>query len=130
MKIAINGFGRIGRSVFRIRDFEALRPTTMALLPATPERRSLGSRLKGLVRSLVPSKSLSSTDFSARDALAEIARRIPAPKVLVVGAGDAQLDASQVGTIVYTDVAHGALTDIVADGHDLPFQDNRSEERR
>lgn len=111
------------RSVFRISDFEARRPTTMALGPAPSGSPSVGTRLEQAARSLVPGKSYASTDFSARAALAEILQRIRQPTILVVGAGDAEFDVGFDGAIVYTDVAHGPLTNIVADGHDLPFRD-------
>lgn len=82
------------------------------------------SRFTQTAKSLLPAKSQASSDFGPAEALAEIRQRATEPRILVVGAGDAGFDAPVEGSIVYTDVALGPLTDIIADGHDLPFADS------
>lgn len=59
---------------------------------------------------------------SAADALAHVAALRPAPRVLVVGAGEAGLAASG-ARILLTDVAFGPGVAAIADAHDLPFPD-------
>ena len=55
---------------------------------------------------------------SAADALACVARRVVAPRVLVIGSGGVRLGAEGV---LHTDVAFGPAVDAIADAHDLPF---------
>jgi len=112
-------------SLFRMDDYrERGGVTTMDL--RSLEDIPLGARLKRIVRSLLPSKSISMTDFSAEDALRYIGERKPYARVLVIGAGDAAFACQSESQmeIVYSDVALGPLTDLVADAHDLPFQGN------
>lgn len=109
------------RSLFDHSDFTSRAVTTMDLRSAEERRDSFLTRLKRGLVGLVPSKSLSVTDFSAADALAAIESERPDPDVLVVGAGDAGYKGGAAANIVYSDVALGGLTQIIADAHDIPF---------
>jgi SAM-dependent methyltransferase len=109
------------RSVFRTADFESGAVTTMDLRPESERGASMTDRLKRAVRGLIPSNSVSVTDFSAENALAAVAQAIPQPKVLVIGAGDAFLEMTATSDIVYSDVAMGPITHLIADAHDIPF---------
>lgn len=84
---------------------------------------SLTSRLRAKLVGAVPSLSLATCDFTDGAALAEIEAAIPNPRVLVIGAGDVRYPARPGTTIVYSDVARGANTHLIADAHDLPFAD-------
>ncbi|MEQ8264466.1 methyltransferase domain-containing protein [Pseudohaliea sp.] len=109
-------------SLFSIDDYRRAKGvTTMDLRPNSVI--PIKDRLKRAIRSLIPAKSVSITDFSAQDALKYIGERKPCARVLVIGAGDAAYGtAEQHGLkIVYTDVALGPLTSLVADAHDLPI---------
>ncbi len=55
------------------------------------------------------------------DAIAHVAALRPQPRVLVIGAGEARLDAA--ARILFTDVAFGPDVAVIADAHDLPFPD-------
>lgn len=109
-------------SLFSISDYQQRRVTTMDL-QATPAA-SLGGRLKTLVRRLTPPNSRSVTDFPVDAALEVIVATLPhRPRVLVIGAGDAEVDLHGEVDLVFSDVALGPLTDLVCDAHDIPFGD-------
>lgn len=56
------------------------------------------------------------------EAIAHVAALRPQPRVLVIGAGEARLDATG-ARILLTDVAFGPDVAMIADAHDLPFPD-------
>lgn len=108
-------------SVFRIADYQARKVTTLDIDVERKARRSLRQRLRSVLTQGVMSLSSGISDFGADAALAHIARALPGARVLVIGAGDHPLNVPPGLSLVYSDVAIGALTMIVADAHDLPF---------
>lgn len=84
---------------------------------------SMAQKAKKWLKKIVPTKSLSISDFSASEALQEVARQKPNGRVLVVGAGDVQFEGHDSIDITYSDVVITAITDLIADAHDLPFPD-------
>lgn len=114
------------RSLFSVADYRQHKTTTMDLREEAKKYASLGQRLKHLLVEWLPDSSLSVSDFDVERAVAQAAGVLQSDRlrILVIGAGDAQIDAGERHDIRYTDVAVGALTDYVADAHDLPFADH------
>ena len=108
-----------GAGAFAVADFTG----------APPPRRTLRSRLAGLVDRALP---LNSRNLAARDHLAwlaaELEGRTEQQLVLIVGGSvagegmEAILEADGL-EVVETDVAFGPRTDLICDGHSLPFAD-------
>lgn len=112
------------RSVFRIDDFEQRRKTTGEVEHDDGRGRGIVQLLKGFARNLTPSISYPVSDYPVKQALATITHSNEAPtRFLVVGAGEKQLQFDSDQPVVYTDVDMGPLTHIIADAHDIPFQD-------
>lgn len=80
-------------------------------------------KIKYFLNQITPPKSRSVTDFNSQQALDEVLREKPDATVLVIGAGDARFTASGGGNVVYSDVALAPDTHLIADAHDIPFQD-------
>jgi SAM-dependent methyltransferase len=105
-----------GRSVFSTSEFVAAPRTTYA-----------GSRRWARrVASWLPSNSRNVCRTRALRRLAELAKPVDEPRVLVVGKGDGGLDFGPVGAlpgvrIVEIDVSLEGRPDLICDGHDLPF---------
>lgn len=111
-------------SVFRIRDFQARKVTTMDLRDHVARDHSIRDRFKTLLDRITPDASMSISDFDAGAAIAQIiAASDQPPRILVIGAGDAEIHLGGDCEIVYSDVALGALTDLICDAHDIPFPD-------
>ena len=111
------------RSLFRLADFDAPERTTLDLRPAHERLPTWASRLKAALLACMPSLSVSSSDFDVHDALAAVQAERANPAILVIGAGDMAYPVAPGTRLVYSDVAWGALTDTIADAHDLPFAD-------
>jgi len=111
-------------SLFSINDYQQGHVTTMDLREESEKPQSLGTRLKKLIRGITPPNSRSVSDFPVDAALETICAEVPGrPKVLVVGAGDAEMSLQGQADLVFSDVALGPLTDLVCDAHDIPFAD-------
>lgn len=109
------------RSLFSFEDYVVRGgQTTMHL---APERGGAIRRAKAWLRRFIPEKSRNIATFTPEDAVREIAQKMPGAKILVIGAGDAPLEKLPGVEMTYSDVALGPLTDLIADGHDLPFAD-------
>lgn len=110
------------RSIFKIEDFCTGRVTTMDLRPdrdpVTPRRR-----VRSLVGGLIPEKSRAIPHFAAQDAIDSILEENASALILVIGAGDVRFRSGREADVVYTDVALGPDTGLVADAQDLPFID-------
>lgn len=112
-------------SIFDIADFTTRSVTTMDLSDKSNEPMSVVQKLKQWVNRKTPSISFSANDFPVESALVEIKRANPdrQPLVLILGAGDAQLNVGGECKAVYSDVAAGPLTQLICDAHDVPFPD-------
>ena len=110
-------------SAFRVEDFlEGVRTTGQVERP--PVQATWRDRAKALLRGVVPSVSLNTTDFELTDAFVEIGAERPGRlRILVLGAGDTVLKLDPSHDVVYTDVDRGSLTTLICDAHDIPFQD-------
>jgi SAM-dependent methyltransferase len=112
-------------SVFAIDDYESKRVTTMDLRDAEQKQLTPASRVKQWLSKLIPPISRPVNDFPAADALATIKASLDySPRILVIGAGDAELELETGDELVYSDVAIGRLTQLVCDAHDIPFPDD------
>lgn len=109
------------RSMFRLAEFQSPSRTTLDLRPDHLRLPSLASRIKSWLVARVPKLSVDSSDFNVDAAIAAIEAARPEPTILVVGAGDQALRAAPGTRLVYSDVAWGALTDLIVDAQDLPF---------
>ena len=108
-----------GAGAFAVSDFTV----------PSPARRTLGSRLRGLVDRALPSNSRNPV---ARHHLAWLAKELEdrgeQQLVLIVGGSvagegmEAILEAKGL-EVVETDVSFGPRTDLICDGHSLPFAD-------
>jgi SAM-dependent methyltransferase/uncharacterized protein YbaR (Trm112 family) len=103
-------------SVFTADDFLSKRATTF-----TERDPSSGVKAPSLLRRLIPSNSRSVSAASDE----AFCRRYTDPDqlVLVVGAGDKTYSNSGGANLVCTDVHLGRNVSLIADAHDLPFQD-------
>lgn len=105
-------------SIFSIEDFLSQRNTTFNLKP-----NSLGQ----IARRVAPSISL---NLKSRENYRKLARDLPSnARVLVIGGsiegfGMDEIFARSDLKFVNTDVSFGPLTQMIADGHDLPFADS------
>lgn len=86
--------------------------------PVTPRRR-----VRSLVGGLIPEKSRAIPHFAAQDAIDSILEENASALILVIGAGDVRFRSGREADVVYTDVALGPDTGLVADAQDLPFID-------
>jgi len=112
-------------SLFSISDYEQGHVTTMDLSEESKQPRSIGARFKRLIQKITPSNSRAVSDFPVDAALETICALVPGqPRVLVVGAGDADISLQGEAELVFSDVALGPLTSLVCDAHDIPFADN------
>ncbi len=103
-------------SVFSTDDFLEKRQTTFTeLKPAS------GNRRPGLLRRIIPSNSRSVSRGNDERFCRDYTD--PDQVVLVIGAGDKGYSSDGGANLVYSDVHLGEGVDLIADGHDLPFQD-------
>lgn len=103
------------RSLFRINDFLERRITTFAVSdPSGPPKRP------SLLRRLIPSNSRSVQGGRDRRFLREYQQADQ--WVLVVGLGDITYTREGDANIICSDVHFGKGVDLIADGHDIPFQ--------
>ena len=104
------------RSVFSVGDFLDRKATTFATSdPSAPPRR------RSLLRRLVPSNSRTVVPGIDKRFLSQY--RKADEWVLVIGSGDLTYDPSGQANIIYSDVHLGKRVDLIADAHDIPFQD-------
>lgn len=110
-------------SVFRIENFLKQEVTTMDLRSKEERVDTPVKKLKFFLNRITPPKSRSVTDFNSQQALDEVLKEKPDATVLVIGAGDARFKAAGGGNVIYSDVALAPDTHLIADAHDIPFQD-------
>lgn len=111
-------------SVFTIDAYRRREVTTMDLRETPATTMSVGQKARRWIANHIPPITRSVSDFSSNDALEKIASgRENRPKVLVVGAGEAQLQPHSDAELIYSDVASGPLTQLICDAHDIPFPD-------
>jgi SAM-dependent methyltransferase/uncharacterized protein YbaR (Trm112 family) len=111
-------------SVFTIDMYKRREVTTMDLRETPAEKKGIGQKARGWISAHIPPITRSVSDFSSTDALNEMAAELKdPPRVLVVGAGEAQMQAQSQAQLIYSDVASGPLTHLVCDAHDIPFPD-------
>lgn len=111
------------KSIFQIEHFVKAEITTMDLRRKEERVNTPIKKIKYFLNQITPPKSRSVTDFNSQQALDEVLREKPDATVLVIGAGDARFTASGGGNVVYSDVALAPDTHLIADAHDIPFQD-------
>lgn len=110
------------RSLFSFNDFsEGAAPTTMNLLPT---KHSSIERIRETLKKCLPSKSYNVSQFGSTDAVRYICSRVENASILVIGAGEDPVETQLAANMTFSDVTRGPLTDLIADGHDLPFPDN------
>jgi SAM-dependent methyltransferase len=96
----------------------------MDLREAGSKTRSVLGYLSDALEAVTPTVSRSVGDFNAKAAIDEIARASSEPpRILVIGAGDAQFDVDTESHLLYSDVAMGRMTHLICDAHDLAFED-------
>ncbi len=104
------------RSVFAVDDFTSRKTTTFAESdPRGPAKRP------SLLRRLIPSNSRPVRSGDERRLIASFAGTDR--WLLVIGAGERAYKGQGSANLIYSDVHLGAHVDMIADGHDLPFQD-------
>ena len=109
-------------SVFTIDAYKRREVTTMDLRDTPAKKMGIGQKARRWISAHIPPITRSVSDFSSNDALDEMAAELKyPPKVLVVGAGEAQLPNYSQAQLVYSDVASGPLTHLICDAHDIPF---------
>jgi SAM-dependent methyltransferase len=105
-----------GCSLFAIDDFVARKATTFPTAnPGGPPPRP------HLLRRLIPSNTRSVLKGRTRGFIAGFDGADQS--VLVIGSGDQAYTGQGSGNLIYSDVHLGAHVDVIADSHDLPFQD-------
>jgi len=103
-------------SLFSFADFQTRKVTTFSNLdPSGPPKKT------SFLRRLVPSNSRSVRSGSDREFLREYQRADQ--WVLVIGLGDVNYSPEGKANVIYSDVHFGEGVDLIADGHDIPFQD-------
>jgi len=111
-------------SVFAISDFTGQQVTTMDLRDEAEKPQDTWSQLKRFLSRIEPPISKNVSDFPSEEALRSVVDRCDGrPRILIIGAGDAQLSTDVAAQLVYTDVALGPLTQMICDAHDIPFTD-------
>lgn len=112
-----------GNSVFAIADY--LRPDSYSGASYGSEsEKALGiRRLYRRFAHAISEAGINSNHLDAEDAIAKLCcESTQRPKVLVVGSGDAKY--SDAGDFFYSDVALVKGVSLIADAHDLPFENN------
>jgi len=103
------------RSLFRINDFLERRITTFSVSdPSGPSKKP------SLLRRLIPSNSRSVQGGRDRRFISEYQQADQ--WLLVIGLGDVSYTREGDANIIYSDVHFGNSVDLIADGHDIPFQ--------
>ena len=104
------------RSIFSVSDFMKRKATTFATSdPSLPPRRP------SFLRRMIPSNSRSVAPEIDKRFLSQY--RKADQWVLVIGSGDVSYEPSVHSNIIYSDVHVGKAVDLIADAHDIPFQD-------
>ncbi len=112
------------RSAFSVEEFATGASTTFDWDRLTSRSSGgIAMRLAHFVADHSPSLSLLVAEFTLENAIAEICMQIPAARILMVGCGDQRYAVPSPAIAVYTDVSRGPITQIVCDGHDIPFKD-------
>lgn len=112
------------RSLFQFSDFlDRKGVTTMDLRPE--DTTSVKGKISAILKRLAPEKSRSVCDYEVQDFIRDLAEQHTNPTILVVGAGEAPYEVRSGINIIYSDVALGPLTNVIADAHDLPFPDQQ-----
>lgn len=109
------------RSLFSFDDY--LDQGGASTMHLRANRKGFPTRIRKLLKNMVPGLSSHASDYTSGHLIEDICRVVQRPNVLVIGAGEAVFLMPKTVEVTYTDVALWPLTDVVADAHDLPFDD-------